>query len=82
MVDLFLRGQLPPLLILVSLLAAGVIDEIVPQAEPGARTFLVKVRLPDMPGLYSGMFGRLTVPAGTQTLLRLTGFSRPRPGKR
>jgi membrane fusion protein (multidrug efflux system) len=43
----------------------GEIDEIVPAAEPGARTFLVKVRLPDQTELYSGMFGRVWVPAGT-----------------
>ncbi len=42
----------------------GEIDEIVPAAEPGARTFLVKVRLPDDPRLFSGMFGRIAVPAG------------------
>jgi membrane fusion protein (multidrug efflux system) len=43
----------------------GEIDEIVPAAEPGARTFLVKVRLPNQMELYSGMFGRVWVPAGT-----------------
>jgi RND family efflux transporter MFP subunit len=42
----------------------GEIDEIVPAAEPGARTFLVKVRLPRDPRLFSGMFGRIAVPAG------------------
>jgi membrane fusion protein (multidrug efflux system) len=42
----------------------GEIDEIVPAAEPGARTFLVKVRLPDEQGLFSGMFGRVSIPAG------------------
>jgi len=42
----------------------GEIDEIVPAAEPGARTFLVKVRLPDEPGLFAGMFGRVSIPAG------------------
>jgi len=42
----------------------GEIDEIVPAAEPGARTFLVKVRLPADVGLFSGMFGRVSIPAG------------------
>jgi len=42
----------------------GEIDEIVPAAEPGARTFLVKVRLPHDPRLFSGMFGRVSIPAG------------------
>ncbi len=39
----------------------GVVEEIVPVADPRTRTFLVKVGLPDMPGLYSGMFGRLYI---------------------
>jgi RND family efflux transporter MFP subunit len=42
----------------------GQIDEIVPAAEPGARTFLVKVRLPHDPRLFAGMFGRVRLPAG------------------
>lgn len=42
----------------------GHIDEIVPFAEPGARTLLVKVRLAPDPGLYAGMFGRVEIPAG------------------
>ncbi len=41
---------------------AGAIDEIVPHAEPGARTFLVKIRLPSDVRLYSGMFGRAKIP--------------------
>jgi len=48
----------------VDLTLEGEIDEIVPAAEPGARTFLVKVRLPRDPRLFSGMFGRVSVPAG------------------
>lgn len=42
----------------------GHIDEIVPQAEAGARTFLVKVVLPGGEGLYTGMFGRLLLQTG------------------
>ncbi len=42
----------------------GQISEIVPQAEAGARTFLVKVVLPDQENLFTGMFGRLLLPAG------------------
>lgn len=47
----------------------GTIDEIVPFAEPGARTLLVKVRLPPDPRLIAGMFARVAVPAGTQSRL-------------
>ncbi len=41
-----------------------VVDEIVPSADPGSRSFLVKVSLTDGSGLYPGMFGRLMVPIG------------------
>lgn len=40
----------------------GVVDEVVPFADPVTRTFLVKVSLPPAEGLYPGMFGRLLVP--------------------
>lgn len=42
----------------------GVIDEIVPFAEPGARTLLVKVRLPADGRLFAGLFARVAVPSG------------------
>jgi membrane fusion protein (multidrug efflux system) len=48
---------------------AGVIDEIVPYAEPGARTMLVKVRLPADSRLIAGMFARVGVPAGQRARL-------------
>ncbi|MFI5397820.1 MAG: efflux RND transporter periplasmic adaptor subunit [Candidatus Binatia bacterium] len=45
----------------------GTVDEIVPQAEAGSRTFLVKVGLPKRSGFYTGMFGRVLIPAGERT---------------
>jgi multidrug efflux pump subunit AcrA (membrane-fusion protein) len=36
----------------------------VPSADPGSRTFLVKVSLAGDSGLYPGMFGRLLIPIG------------------
>ena len=44
---------------------AGKVEEIVPQSDPGSRTVLVKVALPQRDDLYPGMFGRLVIPAGT-----------------
>jgi multidrug efflux pump subunit AcrA (membrane-fusion protein) len=41
------------------------VDEIVPSADPGSRSFLVKAALPSDPDLYPGMFGRLLIPVGT-----------------
>ncbi len=37
---------------------AGTITKIVPAGDPATHTFLVKVALPTLPGLRSGMFGR------------------------
>ncbi|MDD3313198.1 efflux RND transporter periplasmic adaptor subunit [Pseudodesulfovibrio sp.] len=42
----------------------GTVDEIEPLADPVTRSFLVKARLPERPGLYPGMFGRLLIPLG------------------
>jgi membrane fusion protein, multidrug efflux system len=43
---------------------AAVVDEIVPSADPGSRSFLVKVSLIGGSGLFPGMFGRLLIPIG------------------
>ena len=47
----------------------GAIEEIVPQAQAGARAFVVKVALPPSPNLFSGMFGRLLIPVGKRPRL-------------
>ncbi len=44
--------------------AMGRIYEIVPSADPISRTFVVKIRLPQMKGLIAGMFGRAEFPTG------------------
>ncbi len=44
----------------------GIVDEIEPLADPVTRSFLVKARLPEIPDLYPGMFGRLQVSLGTR----------------
>lgn len=48
---------------------SGKIEEIVPYAEPGARTLLVKVGLPSDRRLFAGMFARIAVPAGERERL-------------
>lgn len=45
------------------------IEEIVPYADPATRTFLVKAALPQTPGIYPGMFGRLMIPVGREDTL-------------
>lgn len=47
----------------------GPIDEIVPFAESGARTLLVKVRLPGNTKLFSGLYARVAIPAGKRLRL-------------
>jgi membrane fusion protein (multidrug efflux system) len=47
----------------------GVISEIVPQAEAGSRTFLVKIDLPNREGVFTGMFARALIPAGERRRL-------------
>jgi RND family efflux transporter MFP subunit len=44
----------------------GVVEEVIPSADPMTRTFLVKVGLPKVIGAYPGMFCRLLVPSGTR----------------
>jgi len=39
----------------------GTVEEIVPSADPVSRSFLVKISLPAMEGLYPGMYGELKV---------------------
>lgn len=50
---------------------AGVVSEIAPAADPGSRTFLVKLDLPDAPGLRAGQFGRVAMPVGETSALRV-----------
>ena len=47
----------------------GIIEEIVPTADPRTRTFMVKASLPSLPGIYPGMFGRLRIPVGERMAL-------------
>lgn len=47
----------------------GVIEERVPAADPGSRSFLVKARLPFDKELLPGMYARLLVPAGEEQQL-------------
>jgi multidrug efflux pump subunit AcrA (membrane-fusion protein) len=48
---------------------SGKLTELVPAADPMTRSFLVKVDIPSIKGLYPGMFGRLLVPVGTASVI-------------
>lgn len=43
----------------------GTIEEIVPAADPGARAFMIRVRLPPADSLLPGMYARVSIPAGS-----------------
>jgi RND family efflux transporter MFP subunit len=47
---------------------SAVIREITPYADPDTRTFQVKASLSEDPGIYPGMFGRLIIPVGQETV--------------
>ncbi|MEE4299261.1 MAG: efflux RND transporter periplasmic adaptor subunit [Pseudomonadales bacterium] len=59
----------------------GRVEEIVPSADPGSRTFVVKVGLPADAALFPGMFGRLAIPVGTETLLLVPAAAVRRVGQ-
>ncbi len=50
---------------------AGKVTQIVPAADPGSRSFLVKINLPAVTGLHSGMYGHAQL-ARTKTREALT----------
>src|ERR1019366_6953885 len=49
----------------------GTVAEISPAADPNSRTFLVKLDLPGATGLRSGQFGRVAVPVGEASAIRV-----------
>jgi RND family efflux transporter MFP subunit len=48
---------------------SGQISEIVPEAQSASRSFQVKVTGPCPSGIYTGMFGRLLIPTGSEQVL-------------
>ncbi|WP_027723087.1 efflux RND transporter periplasmic adaptor subunit [Maridesulfovibrio zosterae] len=62
-------------------LVRGVVEEVVPSADPMTRTFLVKVGLKAIPGLYPGMFGRLLIPLSEKSTVLVPQKSVSRVGQ-
>ena len=62
-----LRAKIPA----INKAVDGTIDEIVPFAESGARTLLVKVRLPFDLQFIAGMFAKVSIPAGKINMLAI-----------
>jgi HlyD family secretion protein len=59
----------------------AVIREITPYADPETRTFLVKASLSEDPGIFPGMFGRLVIPMGLETIPVIPGQAVTRVGQ-
>jgi RND family efflux transporter MFP subunit len=68
---LSLGDQLPVRVSALESELQGVVSEISPAADPGSRTFLVKLDLPAAPALRAGQFGRVAMPVGETTALRV-----------
>jgi RND family efflux transporter MFP subunit len=52
-----------------ALVCRGTVREIVPQGDPTARTFPVKVVGPCQPGVHKGMYAKVIIPVGQEELL-------------
>ncbi len=57
------------------------IEEIVPSADPGSRSFVVKLTLGEARGLYPGMYGRVAIPTGQVRELRIPAAAVMRVGQ-
>ena len=57
------------------------VREVVPQAEAGSRSFQVKVSGPCPPGIYSGMFGRISLPLESETIVVVPSAAVKRVGQ-
>jgi len=59
----------------------GVVSEIAPAADPGSRTSVVKLDLPHSSEIRAGQFGRVTVPVGSTSSLRVPASAVIRRGQ-
>ena len=64
-------AQLPVRVAGVTRDLSAIVSEVAPAADPNSRTFLVKCDLPAGSGARTGQFGRLSVPLGETTALRV-----------
>ena len=65
----------------LDLAVSVVVEEIVPTADPGSRSFVIKALLPQQADLYPGMFARLDIPVGTRDRLAVPEAAVVRTGQ-
>jgi membrane fusion protein (multidrug efflux system) len=59
----------------------AIVEEIVPAADPGSRTFTLKALLPQVDGLFPGMFARVRIPLGTEETIHIPAAAVQRAGQ-
>ncbi len=74
-------GKVPVTIDALNRTIEGVIDEKVPQADAASRSFLVKIKLPPIDGLFEGMFGRVEIAVGNRRHLCLNTSAIHRVGQ-
>ncbi len=79
--NLALGEKLPVRIAAVAGPLDGTVGELAPAADPNSRTFLVKLDLPAAQGLRAGQFGRVSVPVGETTALRVPAVAVVRRGQ-
>jgi RND family efflux transporter MFP subunit len=62
-------GSVPVTLDALARQIDGRVTQITPAADPGSRSFVVKIDLPSLPEIRSGLFGRAHFPKGTREAL-------------
>lgn len=65
----------------LDLTVPAVVEEIVPTADPGSRSFLIKALLPKQADLYPGMFARLEIPLDDRPRLLVPAAALIRTGQ-
>jgi HlyD family secretion protein len=65
----------------LNLFVPATVEEIIPYADPKSRTFLVKVAIPPIEGLYPGMFGKLRIPVGRRRIVTVPASAVRRVGQ-
>ena len=66
-----LGDRLPVRIAAVTNEIEGTVAEMSPAADPNSRTYLVKMDVPGATGLRSGQFGRVAVPVGAASAIRI-----------
>lgn len=75
------NGKLPVRAASLTNEVLGTVSEVAPIADPNSRTFRVKLELPAGAGLRAGQFGRVVVPVGQSSNLRIPTTALVRRGQ-